>query len=73
MHRLGYTDLQKHSLASPAQGVGAAGPNIRVDLSVVDAVLHAKFQPQGSNGVAAYSGRTHTHTHTDSHLYYIDL
>ena len=54
-------------MASPAQGV--AGSNIRFDLSRVDVVLHAKFQPRGSNGVAAYSG----HTHTDSHLHYIDL
>ena len=63
MHRLGCKDLRKHS---PAQGVGAAGSNIHVDLSRVDVVLHAKFQLWGSNGVAAYSGRTHTHTHTQT-------
>ena len=61
MHCLGCTDLQKHSLASPSTGWGTVGSNICVDLSGVDVVLHAKFQPWGSNHVAAYSGQTHTH------------
>ena len=47
----------------PPRGRGAAGLNILVDLSGVDVVLHVHLQPWGSNGVAAYTG----HTHTDSH------
>ena len=47
-----------------------AGSNILVDLSGVDVVLNVKYQLFRSNGAAAYSGRTHTHT--DSHLYFID-
>ena len=65
--------LQKHSLASRTGG-GATGSNIRVDLFRVDVVLHTKFQPWGSNGVAAYyiQIRAHTNTHTHTDLYYID-
>ena len=54
-------------LTPPPRGWGASGSNIRVDLSRVDVVLHAKFQPVGSNGVAPYSGRTPPHTHTPTH------
>ena len=60
IHCLGCTNIQKHSLASQAKGVGVAGSNIHADLSGTDLVLHAKFQPWGSNGVAAYSVQTQT-------------
>ena len=36
---------------------------------VVERCPCAKYSPGESKGVAAYSG--HTHSHSDSHLYYI--
>ena len=70
MHCLGCTDLQKHSLASPTKGVGVAGSNIRIDLSSVDVVLHAKVHPRGPNGMATYSRRTNTHAHTHTPTFF---
>ena len=67
MNCLGCCNLQKHSLASPAQGVGAAGSNIRVDLSEVDMVLMPNFSPGGQMVWAPILDkhiRTHTHTHS---------
>ena len=72
MHRLGCTNVQKHSLASPAQGVGAAGSNIRADFAEVNVVLHAKFQPGGQTvWPPIRDEHARTHTQTDSRLYYI--
>ena len=38
-------------------GVGVLGPNICMNLPGVDVVLHSKFQPLGTNGVATKSMR----------------
>ena len=71
MHRLGCTDVQKHSLAFPAQGVGAVGSNIRADLSEVNVVLHAKFQPWGQTVWPPIPDEhACTHTHRQSPLLY---
>ena len=55
MQGWGCTDLQKHSLASPAQGVGSDA--LRMELQ-----LHAEFQPHSPDGAGTYSEHTCIHT-----------
>ena len=54
----------------PRPGGGGGWFEPQVDLSGVDVVLYAKFQPLGSNGEATYSRQINTHafTHRQSHL-----
>ena len=68
MHRLGCRDPRTPFLGPLTPGVKVLSPNTRVDLSRVNVVLHANFQPRGSNGVAAYSGQTRTHARRQSPL-----
>ena len=57
MHSLCCEDLETQFLAPLTPGMGVLSTNIHVDLHVV---LHAEFQPWGSNGSAACSRQTCT-------------
>ena len=51
------TDLRTAIFRPLTVGVGVLGPNICMNLPGVDVVLHSKFQPLGTNGVATKSMR----------------
>ena len=63
----GWVPISLQSFSSDSQGTmpGKALFALRPLPLRTDDGLNAKFQPQGQNGVAAYSGPTHTQT--DSH------